>query len=347
MSAPRNERNREVPNLLTARIYRIIAENFPEYSPELLQDNIVVVELIMDRNVRVAILQKILHELREELFLPDFYASPVLDLPDDANEGDGFQIIFQAKSGDVTHLITTNETDEVIKPCAVRLKNWKMRIHLHPSAIDSDDAQILLGKHRYILPVIAGLKPACYLRTGPQPDVSNSQIDVARKLCDRYKFLKLIKIAEDVVLFNTEAVKMKARKCPDAFEGTQANLEDENYAALFKKMGTDLYLEGIVLGFDELSVGAFSEDLLPEVGKRKMSFRNIWSVGFVVANKQHPEYLKLKANYDQLQRFVEERLARGLTVREVVDGLQNIFVIREICEDLADKLEIILNEQAS
>lgn len=206
-------------------------------------------------------------------------------------------------------------------------------------------AEALRGEHMYIVPILAGLKPAGFESCGL--GISRVALETFQKISEEQPDqLQILKIGsghggEQILIYNPSAVDEVLKKHPEIFsalkieQGTHSYNVIEQVLVRYNVADDEMTPEwskavGLLLGYDEHSIDDYDKpkDQAPR-GKSQPHFYQfneaplcIWGVDYSVADPETNEgYQAQLTDYQRLQKEIERELDGGKTPYRILKDL--------------------------
>lgn len=207
-------------------------------------------------------------------------------------------------------------------------------------------AEALRGEHMYIVPILAGLKPAGFESCGLE--ISRVALETFQKISeeqpDQFQILKIGSGhgGEQILIYNPSAVDEVLKKYPELFsalkipQGTRSYNVIEQVLVRYNVADVEMTPNfakavGLLLGYDEYSIDNFDkpkEDAVVRGKREPHSYQYneaplcIWGVDYIIADPETNEgYQSQLADYQRLQKEIERELGEGKTPFRILKDL--------------------------
>ena len=207
-------------------------------------------------------------------------------------------------------------------------------------------AEALRGEHMYIVPILAGIKPAGFESCGL--GISRTALDTFEKISkEQPEQLQILKIGsghggEQILIYNPSAVDEVLKKYPELFsalkipQGTHSYNVIEQVLIRYNVADDEMTPEwskavGLLLGYDEYSIDNYDKPKKDAVVRGKWEPHSyqfneaplcIWGVDYSIADPETNEgYQSQLADYQRLQKEIERELGEGKTPFRILKDL--------------------------
>lgn len=345
MAVNENPQQGELPRFLLEKIQT----HRPDASLTMLDDQpVILLDTWIDLNLR---------HFQEELF-PDSGQPPSEEHPYadavwkdfDAPEGvlpirecaeittnEGERIYVMTRSA--FHIVEKTGLAKTTQRMESKIDEW---LSAHRNADDFDlqrmAGRALIGDYSFIVPMLAGLKPAGDVEI---TNWRNKKTQTARErlhcfdlFCESGVLGKIEVNDDHSIYFNPESVKRilkdNSKLCTEIGLNESTPPEDAVKRILFAR-SRDERLVGIIYGFDEYSVMHFGQ---PGHTLSAAKFpMNVWDLQYQVAEEEeNDDYKRLRAQYGDVFKNIEENLSRGMSPLDTLKSVANLEAQSEMRE---------------
>lgn len=342
--------NAEIPEKMTMELFLekaivILEKKFPQTKGKLVQND-KVMTLNMSEQDYMNFLRSLSSDFPGIIFESGFKVTSKLDLP----EGKDLPSLVKGTFADGKKIFFVQESEyESLNKNGIYDKSQRVDDLLetyfqsNPNRKNDDEMEarkVLTGEYAYITPVIAGIKPACFLYTDDEPqerlaflkNVLSSSVDFA-----------VVESANNNVLiaYNPHAVRKTVEKNSDIFQPLGINdqmspskiismvLSDQAFSGTQEENTRKETAVGMLLGFDKNSVVKWAKQRFDvtqqgNATNKNPSFNNIWGTSYRVADYNDASYKTTKMQYDKLLDRIESLLHQGMSPMDVLKNISKI-----------------------